>query len=331
MTHQEAYFEQLRQLYPTKLAMVQSLTKRLGLSTDAVYRRLRGATALTANELIDLQQHYQLGFTGAGGSSMFNFSYAERSIKSPGDYIGQLEERMSRLEQLSGVNILLANPGIPFFHEVVSRRLFAFKLYIYGSTCWRFPGWSELRFEPDLIDHQVLDRAYQIGAYSYTMPGRELWTMGILNATLDQIEFMHLTDRFKNDNEALILLGDLQDLVNHLEAMSRAGRKFLPGTSPDDGVEFKPAQNELANNDNVIFFESDQLSMLFATFITPNFLQTTNPTVCQTTKTWFNTIDELSTPLGATAGKHRKWYFGRLRQQLREVRDRIVMQAKIKI
>ena len=330
MTHQEAYFDQLQQLYPSKLDMVKALTKRLSLSTDAVYRRLRGATALTANELIDLQRHYQLSL-GGSGRSLFNFSYAERPIKTPGDYMGQLEDLMVRVERQREIRLLAANPGLPFFHEMISPRLFAFKLYIYGSTCWNFPGWSDRRFEVNMIDRRVLERGYRIAAYTYSKPGRELWTMGMLNATLDQIEFMHVTDRFKDDQEAFSIIDEVEKLVDHLEAMSRAGFKFLPGQKATRGAAFYPAQNELANNDNIVFFETSQSATLFATFITPNFLQTTNPTVCRLTKDWFDTIDELSTPLGAKAGKQRKWFFGRLRRQLESLRERITAQAGIKI
>lgn len=329
MPHQQQYFERLLALHPSKLDMVSKLTRLLNLSKDAVYRRLRGATALTANELLELQKHYQLSYDSEENASLFQFNYAGGDIKSPGDYIDQLQERLEQIKQLTNLEVLIANPGLPFFHEMVFPRLMAFKLFIYGSTCWNFPGWREMRFRPEIIDQQVLDKAFQVGAFSYSVPGHELWTMGILHATLDQIEFMHMADRFHDDRQAFDLLDDLSDLVEHLEAMAKNGRKFVPGTSPEKGAAFLPAQNELANNDNVILVQSDQANVLFATFITPNFLQTADPKVCKLTRNWFNVIDELSTPLGADAGKQRNWYFNRLRRQLDGAKKRLRTQAGI--
>lgn len=329
MLNQEAYFKKLLTLHGSKLEMVGELTRILSLSKDAVYRRLRGATALTANEFLELQRHYQVHFGGESNSSLFKFNFAERDIKSPGDYVDQLHERLERVKMLSNVHTLIANPGLPFFHEMIYPRLFAFKLFIYGSTCWNFPGWREMKFSPDVIDHKVLEKARMLGEYSYSVPGRELWTMGILNASLDQIESMHMNGRFANDQQPIDLLDDLKDLVNHLEAMARHGKKFPPGGNPADGAAFFPAQNELANNDNVILIESEQTAILFATFITPNFLQTSDAVVCDLTRDWFNVINELSTPLGAAAGKQRNWYFNRLRRKLESAKERMENKTEI--
>ncbi|OAV46286.1 hypothetical protein [Lewinella sp. 4G2] len=323
MLNQVTYFERLLALHPSKFEMAKRLTSILSISSDAVYRRIRGDTALTTDELFELQRHFHVNLTDSASAGMFEFNFAEREIKSPGDYVDQLEARMAMVKELTGLRLLIANPGLPFFHEMIWPRLFAFKLYIYGSTVWNFSGWQDLKFKPEVIDQKVLDRAFAIGEYSYTVPGIELWTLGILHATLDQIEFMHLAGKFADDEQADLLLRELSSLVDHLAEMSSTGRKFVPGADPEQGALFSPAHNELANNDNVVVIESDQATTLFATFITPNFLQTVNPTVVGLTQKWFHGIDALSTPLGATAGRQRGWYFKRLRKQLKDVRNRI--------
>ncbi|NJC25568.1 hypothetical protein [Neolewinella antarctica] len=338
MEFQRRYFEKLLDQHTSKLEMVQQITQVLNLSKDAVYRRLRGATSLTADEMFRLQQHYRFNDTpgdhtlgsNAARAGTFQFSFGERQIKSPDDYIEQLEGRLRQVRELAGLRLLIASPGIPFFHEMIFPRLFAFKLFIYGSTCWDIPGWRDLRFRPEIIDHQVLDKVYEVGRFSYTVPGRELWTMGILNATLDQIEFMLMSGRLADDQQAFLLLDDVDDLVNHLEAMAKTGRKFLPGEDSSTGARFLPAQNELANNDNVILIDSQHTSTFFATYIMPNFLQSSDSVICDMARDWFNNIDELSTPLGASAGRQRHWYFNRLRQQVANTRERLSSQSRIK-
>ncbi len=329
MTHQETYLARLQSLHASKHELAQKMMSLLNISKDAVYRRLRGDTSLSAEELLQLQKHYQLGYGEAANTSLFRFNFAERKIRSPTEYIDQLSERMERVQGLTGVNLLLAHPGIPFFHEMVYPRLLAFKLFIYGGTCWNFPGWQEAPFRPDFVDNKALDRAFEIGAYSYTIPGRELWTMGILNATIDQIEFMHLAGRFADESDAFGLLDDLGEMVDHLEAMARAGRKFVPGADAEEGGLFHPAHNELANNDNSILIQSDQAQLLFAIYLTPNFLQTSNPIVCEMSRTWFDLVDELSSPLGAAGGRHRGWFFNRLRKQLTSARERLHSESSI--
>lgn len=323
MDHQYHFFEQLQMHFASRQAMVTEVASTLGLSKDAIYRRLRGTTVLSTNELVQLAHHYGVRLSNPDDAHYFAFNHAETVIRSPGDYLAQLTDRLTKIQRLSNLFIYLANPGLPFFHEMVYPRLFAFKLFIYGSTCWNFPGWRDRKFSVDLIDRKVLEQARTIGEYSYTIPGRELWTMGMLRATLDQIEYMHITGRFAAEAEAEALLDELESLVQHLESMARHGRKFLPGSSSTDGPEFFPAHNEVANNDNVILIDSDQISSLFVTFITPNFLQTEEPIFCDLTREWFQGIDSMSSSLGAEAGKYRTWYFNRFYAQLRSTRQRL--------
>ena len=148
--------------------------------------------------------------------------------------------------------------------------------------------------------------------------------MGMLTATLDQIEFMHLTGRFARTEEAPELLAELDKIVNHLEAMARAGRKFLPGENPSESdVSFHPAHNELANNDNALLIESPGRSLLFVTYIMPNYLLTEDEEVCAISRDWFKSVEQLSTSLGAGGGKYRDWYFNRLRGQINDARGRM--------
>ncbi len=188
MDHQYHFFEQLQMRFASRQAMVGEVATTLGLSKDAIYRRLRGTTVLSTNELVQLSHHYGVRLSNPGDAHYFAFNHAETVIRSPGDYLAQLTDRLTKIQRLSNLFIYLANPGLPFFHEMVYPRLFAFKLFIYGSTCWNFPGWRDRKFSVDLIDRKVLEQARAIGEYSYTVPGRELWTMGMLRATLDQIE-----------------------------------------------------------------------------------------------------------------------------------------------
>lgn len=327
MDHQTSFLHRILDRYASRQEMVVAVAGILGLSKDAIYRRLRGTTVLSANEMVSLAEHFRIGPAATpDGQVAVHYNLMETVIRSPGDYLDQL---MIQLEIILGIPdfcFYLANPGIPIFHEMMSRKLFAFKLYIYGSTCWDFPGWKNLKYSRDLIDERVLDQARLIAKHTHRAPGHELWTMGMLNATLDQIEFMHMTGRFARTEEAAELLEELDQIVNHLEAMARAGRKFLPTEDPaDSDIAFYPAHNELANNDNVLLVDSPSRSMLFVTFIMPNYLLTEAEEVCSVSRDWFKSVEQRSTSLGAEGGKYRDWYFNRLRGQVNDARGRMGM------
>lgn len=325
MDHQTIFLRRILDRYSSRQEMVVSVADILSLSKDAIYRRLRGTTVLSANEMVALAEHYKIGPAApADGQVAVQYNLMETEIRSPGDYLDQLMTQLDIILGIPDFTFYLANPGIPIFHEMMSRKLFAFKLYIYGSTCWDFPGWKNLKYSRDLIDERVLDQARLIAKHTHRAPGRELWTMGMLTATLDQIEFMHMTGRFARTEEAAELLEELDKIVSHLEAMARAGRKFLPGENPSESeVSFHPAHNELANNDNLMLVDSPNRSMLFVTYIMPNYLLTDEENVCATSRNWFKSVEQLSTSLGAEGGKYRDWYFNRLRGQINDARGRM--------
>ena len=325
---QQRYFSKLAERFPSNQAMVESLSSRLHLSRDAIYRRLRGASQLTANELAVLAEAFAQPLPDGNYPIPFRYNRSERTIRRPEDYFEQLEVHLAHVRQLETPSLYVANPGIPIFYEMLYPRLHSLKLYVYGNTCWNFAAWQRLPYSHDLIDPNLLARAAEISAVSLQLPGVELWSLGILNTTLDQIEYLHVAGRFTDPGEPIQLLDELEHLVDYLNDMARAGRKFAPGTEPTEAsVPFNPVHNELANNDNAILIRSGSGSRLFVTFLTPNFLQTEDAGTCRETQDWFERMAAVSGSLGPGAAKYRQWYFSRLRSQIEATRRRIAANA----
>ena len=324
MDFQTRYFSKLAERFPSNQAMVETLADRLHLSRDAIYRRVRGASQLTANELALLATEFAQPLPDGDYHIPFRYNRSERVIRRPEDYIEQLEAHLAVVRQLDAPRLYVANPGIPIFYEMLFPRLHCLKLYVYGNTCWDFAAWKELPYTHKLVDPQLLARAEEIARVSLQLPGVELWSLGLLHTTLDQIEYLQVAGRFHDEREAFELLDDLDALVAYLNAMARTGFKFPPGEKPGEGsVPFQPVHNELANNDNAILIESGNHFRLFVTFITPNFLETQDGATCRMTRDWFDRMAAVSGSLGPDANKYREWYFNRLRSQIEATRRRL--------
>ena len=325
---QTRYFTELTRRFDNKQAMIAWVADELHLSRDAIYRRVRGDSQLTANELAILAGGFDQPMPDGDHAIPFRYNQSERSIRRPEDYIEQLEVHLASVRQLSAPELFIANPGIPIFYEMLYPRLLSLKLFVYGNTCWDFAGWRKLPFSDGLIDPQLLRRAQEIAAVSLQLPGIDLWSMGMLNTTLDQIEYLHVAGRFAEEREAVTLLDELQAMVDHMREMARAGRKFMPGeTARSTDAKFQPVHNELAHNDNAILVQSAQRSTLFVTFITPNFLQTEDDATCRMIRQWFDRMASVSGSLGPEAGKYRAWYFNRLSDQIAQTRRRVLVGA----
>ncbi|PPK88614.1 hypothetical protein CLV84_1583 [Neolewinella xylanilytica] len=325
---QSRYFSNLKKRFSSKQAMIEAVAEELHLSRDAIYRRVRGDSQLTANELATLARSFEQPLPDGQQHIPFKYNRSEGTIRRPEDYFAQLATHFEQVRQLTDPRLYIANPGIPIFYEMLYPRLLTLKLYVYGNTCWDFPGWREMAFSNALIDPQLLDLAFEMGLASLDIPGVELWSLGLLNTTLDQIEYLHVAGRFEDPEGALLLLDDTEHMINHLHGMARVGKKYRPGGQPtENSAPFRPVHNELANNDNAIIVESKHRSTLFVTFITPNFLQTEDAQTCRVTREWFDRMAAVSGSLGPEANKYREWFFNRLRSQVDQVRRRVLAGA----
>ena len=328
MTHQLNYFINLQKQFPSKRLLKDEVMRVLSISSDAAYRRMRGATALSTNELFTLQEHFGGEHTGAN----WFFNLSRGTVDAPGKFIDHLEDGMARIQSLGAeAELLIANPGIPFFHDVFAPQLTSFQLFIYGITCWEIPAWQNKPYHPNLIDHRVLDRARGIGEAAYQLPSRELWTSGMLDSVLTQIVFMHDSGRFATEGIAAAILDDLLRLVDRLETMAGHGRKFLPNTDPDLGTTFRPALNELASRNDLLLVKTPQITLLSAPFLAPNFLETMDESAVAAGLRWFERVERGASALGRSAGKHRMRFFNGLRRKIERTSKVIGQQERIEI
>ncbi len=321
---QVQFLHQLAERFEERGLMIQALSQTLSLSKDATYRRLRGDTVLSADELMALAEKYQLSLSLDPTGIPFKYNQFEHAIRSPEDYFKQLEQYLHLVELLPDKTLYYATGDLPFFYEMLSPRLMSFKLYIYGITAWNFEAWKQQPFHPSLIDNRVLEMADRIGRTAYRIPGQELWTMSLLDTTLNQVEYMLLTGKFADNQDAVLILDEIKSTVHHLEKMASLGKKFAPGSDPSNSeVPFALSHNELINTNSIILIYSPVQSLLFITFVTPNYIHTKDDQLCARLQSWFADLVTVSNPLDASSGKYRSWYFNHLHEQVKRTRQRV--------
>ncbi|MTB49980.1 helix-turn-helix transcriptional regulator [Lewinella sp. W8] len=332
---QKVFFDRLLDRFEKKGTLVTELERVLRLSKDAIYRRLRGDTALTANELILLAEKFNLPLDQGrvDNSPTFVHSHNFVPIRTELEYYETLEEQIKMFVNVPNVSIDYATPELPLFYEFMMPTLLKFKTYVYGITTWNFEKWRNQPFHPDLIDQRVMDIASRIVDSSYKFGGQELWSIGILDVTLRQIEHNVQIGMLNDDDLIRQMFRELEDVVEHLEHMARVGKRFpRGGTAGEEAPDFNVFHNELANTNNVILVNMPDLSVVFTTFMNPNYLVNMDQEVCRQTKVWFNNLVESADALGKSGNKHTQTYFKRLSDNIGEAKLRIAaMKGKQKV
>jgi hypothetical protein len=94
------------------------------------------------------------------------------------------------------------------------------------------------------------------------------------------------------------------------------GRLFLP--NPEKGqITFRCDETNI---------KSPQASLLFLSFITPNYLVTTDPGLGEEVQNWFEELLNEATELGQNTRKLRDWFFNRQRAQISATKRRLELQ-----
>ena len=330
--YQQAFFERLRKRFSSRSELVQEVAEVLHVGKDAVYRRLRGDTALTADEMMLLAETYHLRTEIKGEREVPTLRYPDDRypIRNEFDHFLQLRRRWEELKRLPGASFDFASPELPMYYELSTPMLRSFKIFMFGLTTWNLEKWKDRTFSPSLIDDELHRIVEETIRQHYSVPARELWSVGVLDVTLRQLNYMAQIGRFERAEHIDQIFEELLTIVNHLEQMVRTGKRFPLGEEPQvSSPDFRVYHNELSNTSNVVLVKSSIRPFLFTTLVTPNYIATSNAELCAEVQSWFDNLVEHGNALHAESGKYAAQYFGYLRNEVKQYRERLQARQSI--
>lgn len=319
--------------YPKKAQAVMSLADLLSVGKDGIYRRIRSDTLLSPDEIYFLAKHFNISLDEIvfdhSNKLIFSYNLFAEKINSFEDYLKQIHHQITQVSQLPNVLIYYASQELaPFFYYFIPE-LAKFKLYVYGLTAWDLDFLKDEKFHFKLVSPLAEKMMGELVSLYNNLDTKDLWSQGMLDNTLNQIEFVALTDRFVDQNDALLLCDKLSELLTHLKRMAEVGGKFAMNANPESHRgSFDLYYNELVNTGNTILAVTDRGKFLYTTFVNPNFLLTIDPQLCNTIETWFKKTISRSTSISRHSGKSRSLFFNRLEKKVKTTRHRIELIIK---
>lgn len=314
--------------YPKRSLAVGALRKLLGVSTDSVYRRLRGETLLSPDEISLLAQTYQISIDllihQKEDKLLFSFNAFEQEIVDFDTYMDQLLFTAEQVRKLQKVEIYYTVQELSIFLLPLFPHLFSFRLYVYGLTYWKFDYLQDTHFQPDLVPDSVFQKALKVNAIYNAVTSHELWDLSLIDNTLNQIEYLATTDRFKNLEQVKALCEELMQVMDYLRTMATSGNKFALNDGPGKAqAGFDLYYNEFASTNDSLLVSSPDQKLLFTSFGSPDFLSTNNQFFCNHLESWFKTIISRSTSISTHSERKRDWFFRHLEKKIRSTREKI--------
>lgn len=323
---QEHLLQIIASRFSNRADMVEDLCRVLDFSKDSAYRRMRSESIFTPDQLAQLALHYKISLDrlvfGQTNNVMFSFNAFSQKVKAFDDYFDGILDHLRKVMAIPEVKIHYASLEIPIFYYCLFPELISFKLYVWGRAVWDIPYTRDLPFSFDLIPPSALAKSEEMLDCYLRLPSLQMWSLNIMDNTINQISYHLTSGRFKNPDDAIVLLDRLADLVEHMRLMAANGHKRRFKNQLNLAT-LEVYHNEMIYTNNTILVRSPYFKAVFTTYGNPNFLLSTDERLMEYTERWFDGVLEKAQPLSMGSEKSRNWFFDQLLHKVRDARNRV--------
>lgn len=325
---QERFLELILERYPRRADAVEKLSELLNCGKDSVYRRLRGDTLLSPQELGLLANYYSISLDelifGPSDRVVCTFNAFSKQIKGYEQYLEDFIDDLKKIRRLPDPHFYYASVEIPLLTYSFFEELISFKLYVWGRTTWNLNFLKDRPFDFQLFTAPMRRLNEELLEHYIALQSTEIWSVNIVDNTLAQIEYHVYSGGFSNPKDALLLCDRLHDWANHLKAMATAGKKFAANEKPESGRGvLQVYHNEMVHTNNTALITSDLGKFVYTSFCNPNFIKSSDHKLCSYTEDWFHIVISKSNPITLSAEKSRDWFFKELTKRIDRVKNRI--------
>lgn len=317
---QSVFLNTIQNRYTSRQDLIEDISKVLHVGKDAVYRRLRGDTVLTTDELYVLSKHFNISLDelvyGGTDRILFTFNDFESSIKNIDAYLISLLEKLKFLRRLKNPFIHYASSEIPIFYYCLVPEVFFFKLFVWGRTLWDIEYLKTSKFALTLFNKSHKDLCSQILSEYAFLPSEELWSINLFDNTLYQIEYHAEGGYFDNYQESIDLCNKMYLLVEHFRRMASQSVKIKQIGGHPYETPFQLYHNEMIYTNNQILIKSETMDLMFSSFCNPNFIHSTEARMCDYTMEWFEKVRSKSTYLSGANEKSRNKFFDNIKRKI---------------
>ena len=334
---QAQFLRGVEDVMPPTTSLVSELSDVLEISTDSAYRRMRGETLLTIDEIIMICEHYQISFDAFSkvktGMVTFNYSPIESNAESFALYLENLKKDLALIASAKESNIVYACQDIPVFHHYNYPDLANFKIFYWMRTIMNMPDLNRVKYDADFQFTELLELGKEVYDIYAKIPSVEVWTESTILSTLKQIGFYWDSGVFESKEDALRVCAALSKEIDDIQQMAEFGTKLpyeaVPIDNNNDDSENPNDKNyklyisdiELTNNCVLVNIGSTQAVYLgHFSFST---MATKNENYCKKTEAWINNIMKKSTLISVVSEKQRFQFFQGVNRGIDELMKRI--------
>jgi transcriptional regulator with XRE-family HTH domain len=318
---QSVFFERIRKVLPATVSLADELAEVLNISRDSAYRRMRGETVLSLDEVKKLALRFRISVDSilspeSDEIALFQYQSVDSERFTFSAWLKTISGNLSLLQKFPDPELWYFAKDIPVFYYFNSPLLSCFKMYFWMSAVLRYDGYRNGKFNPSIIPREMTAIGHKIFEQYTSINRTEIWSEETLNVTLRQIEFFYDCGFFEDPSFATQLCDEYSVLVKNICTWAEAGFKDRKESG------FTLYKNDLLIADNTILFKMGDRRMVFIPYNTLNILSTTNELFCLQTDDYLKNLISKSDKISTTGAKQRNAFFNQMNDKIRVMRKK---------
>lgn len=319
-TAQLHFIGRVKEVVPPNHSFVDELADLLQVSNDSAYRRIRGETALSIDEVVTLCNHYKISFDSFSkqnrGSVTFNCNSLDNQESSLQNYLSGILNDLRKIQSFDQKEIIYAAEDIPIFHNFAFPELTAFKLFYWNRSMLNVSSVENSKFDFSAINNDFVSMVKQIYETYIEIPSVEIWTEETVSSLIKQIQFYWDSGLFKNKADALLVVEQIGLMLQQIEKQAAASSKKSENN-------FTLYNSELMIGNNTILVTMNTVKASYLSYHSFNSMITTNLNFCNETEGWLKNLIKKSTLLSGVSEKQRYQFFNKKQEIVKKLKEHI--------
>ncbi len=326
---QTILMQRLKDALPANISLVDELADLLKVSNDSAYRRMRGETALSIEDIAAICKHFKLSFDSflnSNDNGLVTFSYHQLSshVNSYKEYLTNINNDLGKIMKFDNKEIIYAAEDVPVFHHFYFPELTAFKIFYWNKSILNSKGFEDNKFDINFVNDELVGIAMEIWDKYSKIPSIEIWSDDTVNSTVKQIEFYWDSGIFSKKEDALLVCDQLSQMLDRIKKQAELNVKLdrtnKPAASENNYTLY---HSDVMIGNNCILVNMGETRATYISYHTFNVMLTTNANYSNETDLWLKNLIRKSSLISGVAEKQRYQYFKRTEEVMKRLRDKI--------
>lgn len=328
MEIQTRLFEQIKAKLPADKHLGKVLSEVLDMSSDSAYRRVRGETSLTPEEIKLLCQTFQISFDkviGAEGTSVnFQYNSVQRSEFTFNAYLKGVNMAFERMYAQQFKRLWMSTLDLIFMELLNFPALTRFKLLYFAKMYLKIPSTDNIIFTKDWKGDFSDDLIKSTLNMYVKTPTVEVLSYESGKGLIREIVTFYEKGYIATKEDAIFLLDEVKKLLGHMREQSNLSKKFVYGQPVvTEENNYQLYIHETYIQDNTFIAETSAYRMLYITHNMINYLYTHDMDYVNKSFAIFKSVVKTCKPINKDNPAQQNAYFKNIETFLEKAKLRI--------